>query len=198
MRTLLPMALPRTAPVGELVDGTVLRVRPLVPRDRAALAERFRRLSPDTRYARFLHPVERLSPADLDLLVDSVDGETHVALVLEAVRVATDGRGAVTGIEVAGVGVGRYVRWPDRPDAADVAFTVDDAWHGRGCGRALGAALAGHARTEGVRVFTADVLADNAACLRLLAGLGRLTRLGSDGGVVHVEVALAEPARCAA
>ena len=176
--------------VGTLPDGTVLRVRPLVRRDRGALAERFRRLSAQTRHARFLHPVARLSERDLHVLVDGVDGESHVALVLEAVTLTTDAAGGGTGVDVTAVGVGRYVRDPDRPAAADVAFTVDDAWHGRGCGRALAAAVARHARAAGVRVLTADVLVGNAACLRLLAGLGELVHRSVECGVVEVEVAL--------
>ena len=190
----------RPTPVGVLPDGTSLRVRPLQPGDRDTVLQRFHALSPASRRARFLQPRDELTERDLRLLADDVDGEWHVAVVLEAVRTVRDARGVGTHTEVSGVGVARYVRSSHQPSVADVAFTIDDGWHGRGCGRRLVGALAEHARRAGVRVFSADVLDDNAASLRLLAGLGALSRVGNVDEILQVEVVLedAEPTALAA
>ena len=179
----------RYTPIGVLPDGTALRIRPLVAGDRAELVRLFRAQSPASRCARFLQPVDELSEHDLRLLVDDVDGERHVAVLLEAVRSVRDESGG-TRVEVSSVGIGRYVRWAHRPSVADVAFTIDDAWHGRGCGRRLAGALAEHARRAGVRTFHADVLDHNTASLCVLAGLGPLSRVGREDEILEVVVVL--------
>ena len=80
-----------------LRDGAQVDVRPVEPEDRAALAEGFERLSPESRYRRFFGPMPRLSDRDLDYLT-RVDHHDHEALV------------AVDALTGDGIGVARYVR----------------------------------------------------------------------------------------
>lgn len=167
-------------PVGSLPDGTPLRVRPLRPADRCTLAERFQHLSSATRYARFFTLFSELSEPLLDVLVEGVDDHRHVALVLVA---------EVHPAEEVEVAVGRYLRHEGAPDRAEVAFTVDDPWQGRGCGRALLGALVDHARAGGVRTFTATVLAQNVASLHLLRSTAPV-RTRMDGPNVELELDL--------
>ncbi len=110
-----------------LPDGTAAWVWPLLPTDRRALVAEFEQLSPESVRSRFLGPVVHLSEAMLQTLVDDVDGIDHVALVLLA----------EVGDDVLPVAIGRIVRYPDQPDAADLAITVKDAWQGRGVASAL-------------------------------------------------------------
>ena len=49
----------------------------------------------------------------------------------------------------------------------DIAFMVDPEWKGRGLGRALMDVVVDYARRHGVVAFTADVLSENLAMLRL-------------------------------
>ena len=66
-------------------------------------------------------------------------------------------------------GVGRWVRDPEHPDAAEVAVVVGDCHQGQGLGTALGTALADGARALGIARFTAMMLPENTAAQRLFA-----------------------------
>jgi RimJ/RimL family protein N-acetyltransferase len=152
-------------------DGDAITVRELVPADRALLAAVFERLSPRSRYLRFLSPLQSLPERTLDRLVD-VDGREHVALV--ALR------------DDEAVGVARYVR--DRRDRglADVAITVIDAEQGRGLGRRLLVALLDVSGARGLRALTFDVHPDNHVMQRLARSLG--ARLVWRDGLLHGEL----------
>src|SRR6266567_6881825 len=97
-----------------------LTVRAVRIADKAALSDLFERLSPRSRYCRFLGPKKMLSPRELEILTD-IDHVEREALAL----VAPDGRF---------IAVARYGSVPDDPKAAEVALTVADAWQGRGIG----------------------------------------------------------------
>ena len=73
----------RFAAVHTLTDGTPVRLRPLGPADRERLRAGFERLSPESRYRRFLSPTPRLTERMLTYLTDT-DGWNHVAIVAEA------------------------------------------------------------------------------------------------------------------
>ena len=65
------------------------------------------------------------------------------------------------------VGVARFIRIPGEPDLAEVAVTVIDSWQRRGLGTALLRELAQRATEEGIRHFTAEMLAENKPMLTL-------------------------------
>ena len=121
-------AAPLFSGAGRLPDGTPVRVRPLVAGDRGPLLAGFAALSPRSRRSRFLRDVsdaqfERMLP----VLLDTVDQQSHVALLLYA-----GGRP---------IGVGRLRRFLADPGAADLAVTVADDWQGRGAGSILAGEL---------------------------------------------------------
>jgi len=142
-----------------LRDGATLRVRPLQPADKDLLTAGFERLSEHSRYRRFMSPMPRLPPALLASLTE-IDHRDHEALV--AIDRAS---GHLSGIA-------RYIRSTDDPEAAEVAVTVADDWQRRGVGRVLLELLTDRARREGIRRFTALVLADNRSAMGLLSTLG--------------------------
>ena len=80
--------------------------------------------------------------------------------------------GAVDPGDGRGVGVARYVRSGEDPQAAEIAVTVVDEWRRRGLGTELLAQLAQRAREEGIRRFTALVGADNVAMTGLVRSTG--------------------------
>jgi RimJ/RimL family protein N-acetyltransferase len=139
----------------ELRDGSSVRIRPIRPEDKAQLVQAFDRLGDGSRYRRFLGYKKQLSVAELVALTE-VDHHDHEAL--GAVSVA-DGRG---------VGVARYVRDADDPQAAEIAVTIVDEWQGRGLGTLLLTRLTRRARQEGITRFTALVADGNEPVMRLL------------------------------
>jgi RimJ/RimL family protein N-acetyltransferase len=159
-----------------LRDGSHAAVRQIRPEDAELLRAGFERLSEDSRYRRFLSGMAELSDPLVRYLTQ-VDHHDHEALV------------AVTG-DGAGVGVARYVRWPRDPEAAEVAVVVADDWQGRGLGTALLGLLVDRARAEGIRRFTALMLASNQEMLQLLEDLGAVRTLKQSAGTVEVELTL--------
>jgi GNAT superfamily N-acetyltransferase len=87
------------------------------------------------------------------------------------------------------VGVARYIRSPDRLDAAEVAITVADEWQGRGVGTTLLRRLARRARAAGIGAFVATCLAGNKEIIELLEELGPTARR-SGGEDVTLEIEL--------
>jgi len=142
-----------------LRDGSQVLIRQVQPVDACLLAEGFARLSARSRWLRFLTPKQDLSLAELRYLTQ-IDHHDHEAI------------GAVNQADGRGVGVARYIRDAADPEAADVAVTVIDAWQRRGLGTELLTWLCHRARQEGIRRFTALVVADNTATLGLLRRAG--------------------------
>ena len=158
-----------------LRDGTRATVRALRPDDLARMRAVYSRLSPETRYLRTFGYRQELSEAELRRLVE-VDFERTVALVV------------TTGEPEAVVAGGRYIR--SAADVAEIAFTVEDAWRGRGIASRVLTHLAAIARARGIRRFEAEVLAENGAMLSGFTRSGLAMERRRDGGVVHVELAL--------
>jgi GNAT superfamily N-acetyltransferase len=70
-----------------------------------------------------------------------------------------------------GVGIARYIRHAEGPQAAEIAVTIVDEWQGRGLGTELLTRLTGRARQEGIHRFTALVADDNIAMAGLLRSM---------------------------
>jgi nucleotide-binding universal stress UspA family protein len=157
----------------------VVRIRPIGPADKDALRGTYERMSPESRYRRFFAAAPELSES-MVVYFTEVDHHDHEALI------ALDAGGDDL------VGVSRFVRSPDDPEIAEVAIAVVDAWHGRGLGRALLERLAGRARQEGIRRFSATVLSDNPRAIRVVSSLGECER-SRDGAYMELRVEL--PAR---
>jgi GNAT superfamily N-acetyltransferase len=158
-----------------LSDGATVILRPIRPSDRDLLLDGFERLSPQSRYRRFLAPMDDLSEPMLRYLTE-VDHHDHEAI------------GAIDPASGHGIGIARFIRQADQPDAAEAAVTVADDWQRRGLGTLLLGALADRARSEGIRVFTAVVLAANAEMLEVLEHVGRLRIVDRQAGTVEIEV----------
>jgi GNAT superfamily N-acetyltransferase len=159
-----------------LRDGSRVTVRPIRPQDAAPLRAGFERLSEDSRYRRFLSPMRKLSGPMLRYLTE-VDHHNHEALI------AVGADGTI-------VGVARSVRSRRDPQVAETAVTVADDWQGRGLGTALFGLLADRARAEGIRRFTALMLATNREMLDLFEDLGPVRILERGSGTIELEITL--------
>ncbi|HET9992621.1 MAG TPA: GNAT family N-acetyltransferase [Kofleriaceae bacterium] len=157
-----------------LDDGTLVRLRHVRPADAAELKRGFDRLSPSSRYRRFLAGRAALSNETLRYLT-CVDGHDHVAIV--AVTDAADGTEA-------GLGIARFIRTKDDPEAAEVAITVIDDMQRKGVGRMLALALARAAVERGVKRFRGEILAENEPVRRLLEEVGASIRPAECGSLV--------------
>jgi len=157
-------------------DGAQVDVRPIEPGDKDAMRDGFARLSPESRYERFLSPLDQLSNSMLRYFTE-VDHHDHEALVAFD---PSDGRA---------LGVARYVREED-PEVAEAAIIVADDWHGRGLGTALLEELAERAREEGIQRFTAIVLARNEEMIDMLFRLGPAKVVDRSNGTVQIEADL--------
>lgn len=149
--------------------GDEYQIRPIHPDDKRVLADAFTRLSPQTRYNRFLVPADRLSNTQLAYLTE-LDFHDHVAW------------GLLDGDEP--VSVARFIRLAEDPTSADFAVTVFDSHQGRGIGPLMIEILAVSARARGISRFQFDVLAENRPMLTVL------DRMGADftdepGDIVH-------------
>jgi len=163
----------------QLPDGTAVLVRPIRSTDKRLLSDGLARLSAETVYRRFLTSKPRFTSGELRYLTE-VDGYDHVAYVAV---LATDPDELV--------GVGRWIRRPGDPDAAEVAVVVGDCWQGQGLGRRLGMALADAARTRNVERFTATMAADNVPAHRLFAAISDRLRTEHHGGIDELVADLA-------
>jgi RimJ/RimL family protein N-acetyltransferase len=160
-----------------LRDGSAVLIREVQSADAPLLADGFARLSETSRQMRFLTRKKELSPAELRYFTD-LDHRDHEAL------------GALDHADGRGVGIARYVRDTEDPQAAEIAVTIIDDWQGRGLGTELLAQLSDRARQEGIRRFTALVAADNVAIAGLLQNMSaNLVRRGPGTG--EYEIALA-------
>jgi RimJ/RimL family protein N-acetyltransferase len=159
-----------------LRDGTTVTVRPIRPEDKEALAAGLSRVSPESRYRRFLRPVTSLSPKELAYLTE-IDYSNHFAWV--AVDPDDD---------QLGLGVARYVRDAKDPETAEAAVIVVDDYQGKGLGTILLRLLVATAVDNGITTFRGWVLGDNVEILRPLERLGALRT--ADKGVLRIEVDL--------
>lgn len=164
-----------------LQDGTRVLLRLVRPEDKELVRAGFAQLSSESRYARFLSPKSSLSEDELSYLCD-LDHENHLAI-----GAVLDGPDDAVPV---GVGIARYVRLPDRPDTAEAAITVVDAYQRRGLGKLLLVRLIAAAASRGIERFRCEVLASNAGMAALLAHITPDRTITAGAGVMSIELPL--------
>ena len=126
-------------------DGTHLFLRPVLPGDRERTVHGHVYFSSETLYRRFM-TARAPTPALMHYLAE-VDYVDHF------VWVVTDASDPVADA--------RFVRDQTDPTVAEIAFTVADAYQGRGIGSFLIGALSIAAKVDGVERFFARMLSEN-------------------------------------
>lgn len=152
--------------------------RPIHPTDEPKMRNLFYALSQQTIFYRYMRFMERMPRNQVG---DSVyiDHRNEVAIV-----------GTIphpSGEEI--IAVGRYYLEP-LTNRAEVAFTVRDDWQGKGIGTFLFRHLARIAKRYGIKGFTAEVLPENIAMLKVLRRSRFKHRRVSSDGVVSFEIDL--------
>ena len=161
-----------------LRDGSTLRLRAPEEADREPLVKFFDELSPRSLYLRF----HGQPPVD-DRLVEPVlesDWIERGALLASMTEAGGDRI----------VALANYVRLRD-PASAEVAFTVADAYQGRGIATRLLEQLAPLAAARGIERFVGEVMADNAPMIGVFEGVGFEVSRTFAGGEVEMTFPIA-------
>ncbi len=153
-----------------LADGTTVEIREAGVGDFDAVREMHRAMSPDSTYLRFF-------------------SMSTAAAEREARRIcrepAADHAALLAWLAGELIGVASYeARSPARE--AEIAFAVADRAHHRGVATLLLEHLVSAARDQGVRTFTAEVLAENSAMLQVFADAGLRARRKTADGVTEL------------
>jgi acyl-CoA synthetase (NDP forming)/GNAT superfamily N-acetyltransferase len=160
----------RAAVYALLADGATVEIRAAASGDFDAVLQMHRAMSPENMYFRFFS----MSTAAAEGEARRICRETrpdHVALLAW-----------LTG-EL--VGVASY-ETADSTGPAEIAFAVADHAHHRGVATLLLEHLVSAARSRGVRAFTAEVLTENSAMLKVFAGAGLRARRKQEDGVTEL------------
>jgi protein lysine acetyltransferase len=162
----------------QLRDGTELHLRPVLPGDNERTSNGPVEFSSETLYRRFQSM--RKPTRSLMRYLFEVDYVDHFVWVM------TDGADGPV------VADARFVRDETNPSLAEVAFTVADAYQGRGVGTFLMDVVAVTAWYDGIRFFSARVLTDNLPMRTILDRFGAVWHR-EDLGVVTTVVDIPPP-----
>jgi GNAT superfamily N-acetyltransferase len=167
--------------VEKLRDQRPVTIRAIRPGDKELFRTAFIGLEAGSIYMRFFGPRKELTDREL-VQATEVDFIRTVALVASVQE--------SSGERI--VGGGRYIAYgeSDPPTAAEVAFLVEEDYHGQGIASILFKHLLLIGRQQGISRFEADVLHANKKMLRVFerAGLPIVTKASSDS--IHITMFL--------
>ncbi len=163
-----------------LRDDTPVFVRQIRPDDKARLRQGLKDLSEQSRYFRFLAPIQKLTADQLRHLteLDHVDHEAWAAFDSE-------------GEQQRVLGVARYIRLEDEPKVAEAAVAVIDSHQNRGMGTLLMGMLILSAIKNGIRCIRGFVHSDNRTVLRIFREIGADV-VRDEGSIMRADVTLPE------
>ena len=166
-----------------LKNGLQVTIRSIRPEDGEALLAAFKELEDRTVYLRFFGPRQEISSKELTEATD-VDFVRTVALVT---CMQSDAGEKI-------IGAGRYIAFGDAdpPDMAEVAFTVEEDYHGLGIAGKILRHLAVIAKQKGIVQFHAEVLPQNKGMLAVFNRSGFPVKQEFSEGVAHVTLSLAD------
>ncbi len=166
----------------KLKNGTAVTIRAIRPDDKNRIVEAFKNLEPESIYTRFFGFKGDLTDAELKTATE-VDFKKTVALVVTI---------PAGGGEETIIGGGRYIMYDPSNDlrSAEIAFTVEEDYHGQGIASKILRHLIHIAREEGGSQFEADVLPENKAMLAVFARCGLPMKKKLEDGAFHVSLSL--------
>lgn len=162
------------------LGGLRVVLRHIRPDDAGELRRGFAALSPESRYRRFFGALKELDERTIHYLT-CVDGRDHVAII--ALTESLDLKSE------RGVGIVRFVRLTDDPEAAEVAVTVVDDMQQRGIGTLLAQVAMRAARERGIKRFKGEVLVENAGLVEALRS-DPSVKTTQENGTVSFEIEL--------
>jgi len=165
----------------KLRDGREVTLRAIRESDAPKILQAFERLSPESRYNRFMQHKKHLSNEALQRGVHPQPGRDFVFVATQPTAEGYDIVGAV-----------QYVR-ADEGDGkvCEFAITVAEGWRGSGLAARLLSSLIRRARRDGYATMEGWVLAENAPMLGLARRLGfTIDPESGDGSALRLQRAL--------
>ena len=159
-------------------QGSEVTIRPIKPEDADMEVDFVRKLSPETKYFRFMNTVRELPPA-MVVRLTQIDYFREMAFV--ATVPSEDGE---TEIEV---GVCRYAVNPDG-ESCEFAVVVADDWQHRGLARKMMGTLIETARDRGLKYMNGVFLSQNERMLKFVQNLGFVLSNDPDDNTVKLGV----------
>ncbi|MFK7862371.1 MAG: GNAT family N-acetyltransferase [Granulosicoccus sp.] len=150
-----------------LKDDALAQLRPIRPEDAVPLQDMVRQMSPQSRYFRFMHAINELSP-QMVAQFTKLDYERQMAFV------ATED--SIDGVRKPGqsqivIGACRYTVRNNR-QSGEFAVSVSDEHNGRGLATQLMQLLIEHATSQGLKSIHGDVLRTNKPMQALMNSMG--------------------------
>jgi RimJ/RimL family protein N-acetyltransferase len=167
--------------VEKLKDGNEVAIRAVRAEDKVGFAKGFEQLSGEAIYRRFFFRKKLLTEEELKIATE-IDFIRVVALVAE---IEEDGEKKL-------IGACRYVAIDDNdpPRHAEIAFTVLDAWQGKGLGKILFRHLSDIGRACGVEKFEAVTLSENRSMIKIFTSIGLKVDARSEEGEINFDIHL--------
>ncbi|MFH2066689.1 MAG: GNAT family N-acetyltransferase [Pseudomonadota bacterium] len=138
--------------------GIEVRFRAIRPSDEEEMRKLFYRFSDEAVYYRYFAKIKAMPHSKMQSYVN-VDYRTSMSIVGV---VGDPGQGKI-------ISEARFIKDKNKPPFADVAFIVDEEYHGIGIASYLYKMLIRIAKDRGIHGFTADVLASNTAMMKVFA-----------------------------
>jgi GNAT superfamily N-acetyltransferase len=160
--------------------GLRVLFRAIKPSDEEEMRKLFYRFSDTAVYYRYFSPIKTMPHHKMQEYVN-VD---YLRIMSIVGTVDQSGTQKI-------IAEGRYVRHHDRP-FADVAFVVDENFQGLGIASFLFEMLIRVAREQGIIGFTADVIADNKAMLKVFEKAPFPIRAVMESGIYNLTIPLAD------
>ncbi len=143
----------------KLKRGRTVQLRPIRPEDGVSIKEMVQNMSAESRYFRFMHAINDLSP-QMVAQFTKLDYDRQMAFV----AIGDVNKGNV-------VGVSRYTMSSDQR-SAEFAVSIADDWQGQGLASALMRLVIEHAKAQGLEKLVGDVLTTNAPMRGLMKAMG--------------------------
>ena len=165
----------------QLRDQRLITVRAIRPDDKGLLLEAFKELDEESIYTRFFGPKKDLTEKELAWATE-VDFIQTVALI---VCIQEGDRERI-------IGGGRYLApaGSDLPTSSEIAFLVEEDYHGLGIASMVLKHLVLIGRGQGVSRFEAEVLPQNKAMLKVFHRTGLPVTTVPSGDSIHVTILL--------
>ena len=136
--------------------GLEVRFRAIKPSDEEGMRKLFYRFSDKAVYYRFFSPIKTMPHSKMQSYVNTDYSKTMSIVGL----VGEPGERHI-------IAEARFIKDNKIPPFADVAFVVDEKYHGMGIATFLYKMLIRLARDRGIEGFTADVLSSNASMMKV-------------------------------
>jgi acyl-CoA hydrolase/GNAT superfamily N-acetyltransferase len=156
--------------------GLQVRFRAIKPSDEEGMRHLFYRFSDENSYYRYFHSVRTMPHAKMQEYVN-VDWSRDLSVVG---LIGEEGQGRI-------IAEGRYLRIPGSWQA-ELVFVVDEDFHSRGIASYLYAMLIRLARERGLKGFTADVLFNNLAMMKVFHKGELPVHAHLENGVYHLTI----------